>query len=127
MREVIVITGTSRGIGKALAEVFLPSMQVIGVARNCSIEHENYKHVFLDLSQIDENNLQEICKDFEDYENVHIINNAGIIKPIRPFYNIQKEELVLNHQINFIAPALISNFVVKHYGNKVKTISKQKV
>jgi len=43
------ITGTSRGIGKAFAEYLLedPSNYVIGISREKTIEHPNYRHFFL--------------------------------------------------------------------------------
>ena len=50
----ILITGTSKGIGKNLAEGFLArNHQVIGVSRNQSITDNNYKHYNLDLADID--------------------------------------------------------------------------
>ena len=67
----ILITGTSQGIGKAIAEKFLQnSHEVIGIDRQTSkIDHNNYTHYRLDVH--DYANLPEI-------KNVNIlINNAG--------------------------------------------------
>ena len=66
-----LITGTSQGIGKALAELFLACGHVvIGIDRQCaSISHKNYTHYQLDI------------RDYEhlpDLPPVQIlINNAG--------------------------------------------------
>ena len=67
----ILITGTSQGIGKAIAELFLKEgHDVIGIDRQKSeIEHECYIHHQLDVR--DYNNLPEISS-----VNV-LINNAG--------------------------------------------------
>jgi benzil reductase ((S)-benzoin forming) len=48
------ITGTSRGIGKAFAEYLLedPSNYVIGMSRQKTIDHPNYRHFFLDLTDM---------------------------------------------------------------------------
>ena len=66
-----VITGTSQGIGKALAELFISKgHDVIGIDRQeASLSHERYTHVRCDVR--DTASLPE----FEDVEI--LINNAG--------------------------------------------------
>lgn len=67
----ILITGTSQGIGKAIAEIFLKSgHNVIGIDRQASaIDNKNYIHYQCDVR--DYQNLPKI-------ENVNVlINNAG--------------------------------------------------
>ncbi len=67
----VLITGTTQGIGKAIAEKFLKeSYDVLGIDRQpASITHENYTHFECDIRDYDK--LPEI-------KNVNIlINNAG--------------------------------------------------
>ena len=67
----ILITGTSQGIGKAIAQHFLnEAHQVIGIDRKeASISHKNYAHYKCDICDYD--NLPDI-------KDVNIlINNAG--------------------------------------------------
>ncbi len=67
----ILITGTSQGIGRAIAELFLlRGHEVFGIDRqNSSVEHENYRHFVCDVR--DKDNLPNMDKiDI-------LINNAG--------------------------------------------------
>ncbi len=67
----ILITGTSQGIGKAVAKIFLDNNhQVIGIDRQpTSIKHDNYTHYQTDIRDYD--NLPKI-------KGINIlINNAG--------------------------------------------------
>ncbi len=67
----ILITGTSQGIGRAIAELFLcKGHTVVGIDRRpSSIDNENYTHHTCDIRDYDK---------LPDIENVEIlINNAG--------------------------------------------------
>lgn len=67
----VLITGTSQGIGRAIALLFLENgHEVIGIDRaSSSISHDGYEHLTCDIRDID--NLPEI-------NDVQIlINNAG--------------------------------------------------
>ena len=67
----VLITGTSQGIGKAIAEMFLKNNhEVIGIDRNKStIDDEKYSHYVCDIRNYES---------LPNVENVEIlINNAG--------------------------------------------------
>ena len=67
----VVVTGTSRGIGKAVAEKFLAcGFTVIGIDKNAAtVSHKNYTHYVCDVATDD---LPKI-----DGVN-YLINNAGV-------------------------------------------------
>lgn len=75
----ILITGTSRGLGLAIARHFVDrGAMVIGCARSPSpIESESYQHVRADAT--DERDVERLCRRIrDDHEGLDVlINNAG--------------------------------------------------
>ena len=88
MNEVnlYIITGASKGIGKAIAEELLKDekTQVVGVSRTCSIKHPNYRHQPMDFSDVEavEHNLQKIFLSYPEARKLVLINNAGVVGDI---------------------------------------------
>ena len=112
------ITGTSRGIGKALAENLLQkdNVKVTGISRSCTISHTNYSHFSLNLSNPDE------AKDFlfpelPDAEEVILINNAGVMSEIKRIGQQQNEHIVNDYNVNIVSPSILMNNFIKTYQN----------
>lgn len=110
------ITGTSRGIGKAFAEYLLedPSNHVIGMSREKTIDHPNYRHFFLDLTD-----LKAVADfKFELHSNpkkIYLINNAGAIGAIRPIGKLTADAIISSYTLNLIAPTILTNAFIACY------------
>jgi benzil reductase ((S)-benzoin forming) len=110
------ITGTSRGIGKAFAEHLLenPSNNVIGISRQRTIEHPNYRHFHLDLT--DANAIASFRFELHSApKKVYLINNAGELGFIKPIGKLSAETIIKNYTLNLIAPSVLTNAFIECY------------
>src|SRR6188768_4045815 len=109
--KIVLITGSSRGVGLELARHFINNnATVIGISRqpNKNLEHSNYHHYSLDLSNaqsISDCFRKEIGRDFKTIDIV--INNAAVMTSqysmIMPLKNIL--DMV---NVNLVAVFLVS-------------------
>lgn len=115
MDRVIIITGTRKGIGRYLAEQYLADGdKVYGCSRReCDLEHPNYSHTRLDVSN--EADVMSFVRNVYK-ENKHIdvlINNAGCASMnhflLTPYATAQK---VVN--TNFMGTFLMCREVAKY-------------
>lgn len=112
------ITGASQGIGKAIAEqaLLLNDSIVYGFSRTCTINHKNYKHTSVDLSQVEEVMKITFAK-HGDSNKVVLINNAGIIGEVKPIGELTNESIVKVFNLNTICPVILTNKFVQCYRN----------
>ena len=110
------ITGTSRGIGKAMAEFLLKEKEnfVVGISRKCSIKNNNYRHATLDLT-----NLYEVRKfKFEDHpkaKRICLINNSGAIGQVKPVGKLSNNQIICDYNLNLISPSILCNDFIAAY------------
>jgi benzil reductase ((S)-benzoin forming) len=110
------ITGTSRGIGKAFADHLLknPSNFVIGISRQKTIDHPNYTHFFVDLT--DGQAISDFKFDLHsNAQKIYLINNAGALGFIKPIGKLNAETIIKNYTLNLIAPSVLTNAFVECY------------
>jgi len=122
--KTILVTGASSGIGRATAiECSRMGATVILTARN-------YERLNQTLESMEGNNHAIIISDLQKEEGIDelsgqlpglngIVHAAGIVKPL-PFQFISSNELNNIFSVNFLAPVLLSQKLVK-----VKKISKE--
>jgi benzil reductase ((S)-benzoin forming) len=109
---MVIITGTSRGIGKAIAENYLSlGEQVIGIGRNHTISDPNYSAIMCDLSNPE--SVDQISFPHFGEEPVIFIHNAGILGRVDYFEKLESGELARVMQVNLFAGAAILQRLLK--------------
>ena len=113
--QVLLITGTSKGIGRYVVEHYCHSGYiVIGCSRTkIDLKHDNYHHLYLDISE--EKDILEIYKFIrEKYKRLDILINNAAINPaiisaaLLPYSTIEKV-----FKVNVYAPMLFCREAIK--------------
>ena len=109
--EMIVITGTSSGLGKELAKLFVADgKRVIGLSRK--VNNENIEHIQTDL--LDEAStasaVKKISADKEPLEA--LINCAGVYGE-EPIEQLSANEIERIYKTNVFAPMLLTSGLMK--------------
>jgi benzil reductase ((S)-benzoin forming) len=116
MSKTYIITGVSRGIGKALAEHFLSKNQsVIGIGRTNSIQNPNFQFIELDL--LDSSAIENLEFPTIQSEEIILINNAGIIGDIERISSMKADSIDEIMQVNVVAPIKLTRKVSEFCGN----------
>lgn len=109
------ITGTSRGLGKALAAELLNDNdnRVFGIGRSCTLTHARYHHFHLDLS--DSDSVREFRFRLpRGTRRAVLVNNAGVIEPVAPVGRMDNQTLATGFTVNLISPAMLMNNFIRH-------------
>lgn len=117
-KSLYIITGCSKGLGKALVDQLVVSEQnlVVGISRSKMEEMDNFRHFPIDLADSDvlTGQLESVFPK-GDFQDVVLINNAGWIGEIAPLGKLDPVGIQKVQAINVIAPALLMNEFVKRY------------
>jgi benzil reductase ((S)-benzoin forming) len=112
------ITGTSRGIGKALSDLLLTkeNTKVFGISRTKTIENSNYSHIKMDLS--DFSAIEKFkFPNLENAKEIYLINNSGILGPVKQTGRLNNGDILKTFMVNSIAPAILMNSFIKNYAD----------
>lgn len=104
--KVVVITGSSSGIGNALAKFFLTNgAKVYGLSRrNVDFSNTNFKWIGCDLRDVKE--IKESVSMITESHIDLLINNAGYLEQSDSL-NFSKDVFEKTFQLNMIAPVLM--------------------
>jgi benzil reductase ((S)-benzoin forming) len=109
------ITGTSRGLGRALAGQLLedPDTTVIGLARGEGPSHPRYSHVVFDLTDVSAVGAFRF-DDLTDARRIVLVNNAASLV-LKRIGEADSQAIVDNFNINVVSPTILMNAFVSAY------------
>lgn len=114
--KIAYITGCSRGIGQAIAELLLDRGYIVyGISRTSTIQHHHYYPIQLDLSKMEA--VEAFYFDAVGDE-ILLINNAGAIGEIAPVGSLSNKTIVEVMNINTLAPQVLMNKFLATYKNQ---------
>ncbi|MGY6647215.1 SDR family NAD(P)-dependent oxidoreductase [Wenyingzhuangia sp. IMCC45574] len=116
MSKTVLITGTSRGIGFELAQLFAKNnYKVLAISRNTrtvdALQIENIKTFGVDLSKEKEVNTVVDYIKKENIELSGVIHNAGKLVN-KPFTEITQEDFQTVYQVNVFSVALLTQKLI---------------
>ncbi len=118
-----LITGTSQGLGRALAEHLLatsPENVVVGISRRATITHPRYQHHALDLADHSalENALDQLIRPFPDATSLTLVNNAAVLGEISYLGQQAPDTFARVFAVNVLAPARLLNAFLEAYAGR---------
>ena len=117
-----LITGTSRGIGEALAlEVLRRGNTVLGVSRKRSeqLKSPQYHHLALDLAETSRigqilDRVHEIAEN-RNFDLVCLVSNASAIEPLKPIEDCPAVQIESHVRVGLIAPMILTSLFIREF------------
>lgn len=124
--KYFIITGTSKGLGESVVKQLLHENHTLFcVSRKQNNELKQLaqdKHVNLYYFSCDLQKLEEVEKmmdkilgsiDSEKAEGIYLINNAGIVEPIKPVGKASNKEIEASIRVNLVAPMILTSTFIQ--------------
>lgn len=123
-----IITGTSRRLGEAITDKLLSENNyLICISRKKNkrlIDEAEKKNCIINYHEFDLEDLEEVDtlteKIFTDIqkhsaESLCLINNAGLLDPIKPIGKSDSSEIIRNINVNAVAPMILTSLFINWF------------
>ena len=119
MKNIYIVTGTSRGLGKALLKKIQKNEDnmVVSISRNHNIINQSNVSLF-DFDLKETKMLPSLVDlifstiDFTKTESITLINNAGVLSPIKSIQDASVEEITENLDVNLKSLIILTSLFI---------------
>lgn len=119
MNNIVIITGGSKGIGKALAEKYSKEDYKVFSLSRTIVDIQNVTQIPVDLSNIKEakNAFEMLLDEIKKlkFQSVTLINNAGRLGNITNLENLKAEDIHKSVVLNTTIPLILSSLFIKEF------------
>ena len=125
MKDLVVITGSNRGIGLELAKLFAKEHDVIACCRSASSELKNLGVDVLEgLNLKDTKSFSRLSEKIGARKISILVNNAGILES-DSLETANQEEIIEQFYVNALGPFLLTQNLLPHFkpGSKIAFIT----
>lgn len=125
--KYIIVTGASRGIGRALSEklmstghhLFCISREInhdlLSLAASKNIPMDYFAADLMHVSELDDLMKRMIRQiDGAVAESIYLINNAAVVQPVDIISRSDPNEIIAHMNINLLAPMVLTSSFMKH-------------
>ena len=121
MNRVAFITGTGKGIGRAIAELLLVENYIVfGYSRTNKIKHPNFNFIKIDLSDLKK--VEKLTFPKVSNSEVVLINNAATIGKIIPLSLKKNIDIIHDYNLNIVSPTILCAKFIKAFSSNKKII-----
>ena len=130
-RVTYIVTGTSKGLGKAIVERLVQDgnqIKVVSLGRSFHTDHVKYLHdknlnvhfIEVDLSDtaMIKSKLKKLKNHIDKQDKIVFINNAASINPVNKIGAFREDDIIASININVVTPFMIINQLMKWFGNQ---------
>tara|TARA_R110002020_G_scaffold118168_3_gene270159 strand:+ start:1478 stop:2209 length:732 start_codon:yes stop_codon:yes gene_type:complete len=121
MKSLLILTGHSKGLGRALLDTYLEKneFEIIAISRTkLNLTKPNLTEISLDFGELEVlgNELPSLFPKGE-YKEIILINNAGWIGEMKSVGNLHVKNMRTQVNINLLAPMYLMNAFVETYAD----------
>ncbi|MGA0162897.1 MAG: SDR family oxidoreductase [Bdellovibrionota bacterium] len=116
MKNLVVITGSNRGIGLELTKIFAKDHDVIACCRNSSPELQVLGvEILEDMDLKNAKSFQRLSEKIGSRKISVLVNNAGILES-DSLETANQEEITEQFYVNALGPFLLTQNLLPHFG-----------
>jgi len=120
LKNLVVITGSNRGIGLELTKIFSEDHEVIACCRSSSPELQKLKVEILESMELKNSNSHELLLENLKGRKISVlVNNAGILEP-DSLESATESEIIEQFKVNALGPFVFTQALLPHFSAGAK-------